>query len=342
MKIEDFLSMLNDFNKVWFEFPNVPDKSSGELPLFEKTSPYSKYSKAEYSNDSMDVYVGYLDMGVVHMEVDKDEHKKLGFDKHQATQFMNKKIFIEGAPIYDYLTMICHKDELYRIKEDELRYEIYMSSELIGDKFPDMCSVVIDLEKITFNHFNTGKPDYNKVAKLAVELSKLKANKKVHNWFIDLNGLVEKEDKYARLTEEYRQTGLLEVFKKNRINDYGYTPAPNYSKKIAPVIIKVSGMSNLPKIDDIIKRLDENKQQTTAGSIMLPAVETIRGLDDNKMADIVIALHEIEVDIDCVQKEMRDEIYNIILNDHLSSRGERTEKLELETGDFKVTLEMKK
>ena len=341
MKIEDFLSLLSGFNKVWFEFPDTQDKSSGELPLFEKTSPYSKYSKAEYSNDSMDVYVGYMDMGIVHMEVDQDEHKKLGFDKHQATQYMNKKIFIEGAPVYEHLAIICHKDELHKIKDDELCYEIYMSSESIDEKFPDMCSIVIDLEKITFNHFNTGKPDYNKVAKLAVELAKLKANKKVHNWFIELNGLVEKEDKYSGLNLKF-SSEQVEILKKNRINDYGYTPAPNYSKKIAPMAIKVSGMSNLPKVDDIIKRINENKQQTTAGSIMLPTVETIRGLDDNKIADIVIMLHELEVDIDFVQRDMRNEIYNIILNDHLKSKGERTEKLELESGDFKVTLEMKK
>lgn len=337
MKIEDFFDLLKSFDKLWFDFEDEP-YSSGELPLFEKTGIYSKFSKIDYSNDSVDVYVGYMDMGVVHMDVDNNEKKILGFDKYECTQFMNKKIFIEGKPIKEHMAIACHMDELHKIKNAD----IYISSKLIGETFPDIYRVVIDMEKVSFNHFDTGEPDYEEAARLVLEIGKMKANRKVMNWFIELHYLAaDEEDKYKRLSNKYPPEAV-EILKKNRINDYGFSPIPYYSKKKAPLSTKISGLSNLPKVDEVIKRIDENKQQTTAGSLMKPMVENFMKLDDNKKADILLMAAELENKINDTQEKLRKYVYNIILHNNLKSFGDDKITENVVIDDFEVKFEMKK
>jgi len=335
MKIEEFINFLNSFDKLFLDLPESVI-ATGELPCFERTSPFVKYSKSEFSNDSIDVYVGYIEMGIVYLKYDNGEKERFDFgDDYQCTQYMNKKIFIEGKPIMEHLGMACNSDELQKAMDSGL----FISNELIGDTFPDMHYVTIDLTKVTFNHYKTGEPDYDGIAKYSLEISKLKANLKVVKWYINAFKFGQEDDKYKRFVMEYTPEQI-DFLKKNRLNDFGFSGIPMHYKKLTPIDIKISGLSNLPKVDDIVKRIDENKQQTTAGNLMLPMVQSIRSLDDSKKADILITYSELTEEIAKKQTELRKLIYNVIINKKLRSRGDITEEKVVLVDDFEIKILM--
>jgi hypothetical protein len=331
MKIEEFIRLMDSFEKVFIEIPGEKIMT-GELPCFEITSPYSKYSKAEYSNDSMDVYVGHTQIGIVYLDMEDGDTEKIPFDKYESTMFSKKKIFKDGKPVTDNFWILCYKEELHKVKNTD----IYIADEPVGDSFVGVHSVHVDLSKVSFDHYKTGEPDYEKVAKLALDIAKLKANRKVINWYIDHTYPSDKDDKYGRLTNNYGEEAV-SILKRNRINDWGYSPAPYHTKKVAPVIIKISGMSNLPKIPDILDRIEKNKQQTTAGNIMLPTVKTIMGLED-KYDWLFTKLSVYDSDIVIKQNELRAAIYNIILNDGLKTGGPAEQTNKISVDDFDVTI----
>jgi len=335
MKIEEFVELLNSFDKLFIGMPE-PFNQTGELPCFERISPYVKYSKAEFSNDSIDMYVGYIENGKVHLNLEGNEEEILGMAEYQCTQYMNKKIFIEAKPISKELAMVCFTDELYKFKETD----IFITSKLIGETFPDAHRVIIDLTKVTFDHYNNGDPDYEKLAGYSYELTKMKANLKVVKWFVDKFGMEEVKDRYKRLSMDYSPEQL-EILKKNRINDYGFSPIPVYGKKLAPITIKIGGFSNLPKVDDVLKRIETNKQQTTAGKVMKPMVEKISGLDENKKADILITYNELAEKISNTQERIRKLTYNVILKEKLASKSEIVYKKDVLYDGNEISIEMK-
>lgn len=333
MHIEEFISILNNFSKVYFKFPENITKD-GELPRFEKLSPYSKYSKSEFSNESIDMYVGHIELGCVHLKLEEGEIDHVKVDRYEASQYMNKKLFIDANPVWKELTMACPEDELYKFSNTEL----FVSSSPIPE-WDGYVEVVINMSNITFGHYEVGEPDYKRTAELALELSKLKANKKVVDWFVSEYGLMPQSDNTLQLNHKH-SAKVYEILTRNRINDFGFSPLPYRIKKITPVQIKISGLSSLPKVTDIIKRIKEQKQQTTAGAIMKPMVDKISGLGDDKKADILILANEYEAMVKDCQNNLRCSIYNIILNNGLETKGENMASEEVMVGDFKITINM--
>ncbi len=102
----------------------------------------------------------------------------------------------------------------------------------------------------------------------------LKAENKVIKYFIDKN--TEKTKKSDELNEK------LEYLKFHNIVDGKYLPKGSSSGKHENIIdISIKGFSNLPSVNDVLKRMESGTTQTTSGELLKKYIEihTIRHID---------------------------------------------------------------
>jgi len=107
----------------------------------------------------------------------------------------------------------------------------------------------------------------------------LKAENKVIKYFIDKNS--QKIEKSTELNEK------LEYLKFYNIVDGRYLPKGSGSEKYENIInISIKGFSNLPSVNEVLKRKVENKAQTIAGELMKKYVDIYENYDVNKLIDL--------------------------------------------------------
>lgn len=111
-----------------------------------------------------------------------------------------------------------------------------------------------------------------KLANLEWQSLKLKANKKVYDYYSKLL--------YPKVSEGFVQ--LYGVEGEKYLKELGITESNGFSVSSSTVYdndcsleIKVSGYSALPKVDDVMKKLNENKSLKDSDKLLQPAIESV-------------------------------------------------------------------
>lgn len=252
------------------------------LPYFEPTEfvGYNiKHLEAQFGSNTPDVSFNLFVEGMVWLD-NFGEEKFKGCPSEFATRkFMLFRLFKDGQPCIPALYCNNITEEVENtFKQNGLTVVHHKNDEKYGAIFK------IGLNDITFASAMAlhSVSAYSYASHLLNE-ARLKAKQKVYNFFLKELGCTPNPQESIPLfsTADYDQD-MLELLERNHITPHkGFSPPFNYKSPKPAFEVKLSGLSNLPKVEEVVSRLKEGKKQTTAGVLMVDTVKECTAIIDS-------------------------------------------------------------
>lgn len=327
MDIKDFIKIIEENDVFIYPFAdNKPKFDRSIIPHFVPKIKEYKMGKFVYGSITPDVYTTlYIDGAVMLKHTDNRYD-----DVFTTGKFENFCLFKEGKPVLDKILVHANKETLLLMRN------LWCSANyvVIGNT---KC-YHIDLHEITFDSFMKKEYEAYALCDLILQEYKEKAINKVVKYYgfrFSLDSFVD-PDKSGNLKKIYDHE-FIKILNDNHITDNGYNQFFKSKSKFKEYEIKIKGLSNFPKVEDVIERIKNGKKQTTAGSLMFETTQLFEnGLIDNVLYDKMLVSNENNL------KVYADLIRNIKYGMYLEGKwfNEFTEKgdqeIQIDDWEFKI------
>lgn len=260
MNINEFVNIIETNNVLIFPFgAKKPNINRSVLPHFIPEPKGYKMGQIIYGSEFPDIYTTICLEGTVFL---KHSNKKYP-DTFKTNKFENYQLFAKGKPVEAYKPIYVSAENHVI---DYLRDQGVKVGG-IGRAAPDVYMVFLD--NITFNSYLQNRVyDFENICGLLQKEIKYKAAVKVYKWYLEKYSPPENKDNSKGLREKY-DPEFVKILNENGITDKGFNWFYKSKKKKPIYEIKMKGFSNLPKVEDVVDRIKEMKEQTTAGKIMM-------------------------------------------------------------------------
>ena len=308
MNIETFISLIKgDPDFLIFPYYGIDESTyykDHEKPCFV---PYSKrgYKLGEivYGNNKPDVSFHVRLEGKVLLKPNDR-----GLTEFETGRFLVFKMFEAGKPKKD--TLICGMSRSTATTLIAAGVKLDRVENLLNEE-----TYTVHLTCIKFEPPVTKKFNVDELLHYTIGDIKTKAQIKVINHFISELRPQGYAPSNSGLASKY-DDATLAILTDNSIEDKGFNPKGSYSNsKEKPLFeIKVGGLSNLPTVGDVLKRIDEKKEQTASGYLMVHTASAYRGEKNvDTLQDDV--LKKLEAISESYQNKIRDIKWSLYLTD---------------------------
>lgn len=320
MNIETFIAIIKgDTN--FLVYPYYGPRPAGDvmLPFFLADNKGYSLGEIQYGSNQPDISF--------HVRLDGDVllDSSLELKKISTSRFYLYKMFEAGKPKKNEL--ICSMSPITR--QNLIDGGVRINS--IDDSNFNTTIYEINLSDVKFDNYLSEKYSADTLCSKMITELKWKARMKVVNYFID-----QLSDDKAK-TERFSNTELLKKYdeatvamlNENFVDDSGYNPKYTHDSSKPLFEVKISGFSNLPKVEDIVKRIADGKKQTTAGEFMVEPVNDFIKLDKEELLKEKIKVEEL---LDGIQQKIRNIKYGIFLSNNwfeeFTEKGDNSLKID--------------
>ena len=281
MDIKNFIKIIEDNDVYIYPDANKSRIDRSVIPHFVPRLKEYKMGQIIYGSEYPDIYTTLYLEGTVMLK-----HTDNRFDDTFETgKFENFPLFKKGKPV-NINIYIKANDNVIQIFKDG---GICTWQKTENNIFP------LDLTAITFDSYKSGSYEAYVLCGLLHEEMMTKARLKVFKHYRDeLSPFI--QDKNKELREKY-DIDFIRILNENYITDKGYNQISKSKKKRPEYEIKIKGFAHLPKVDDVVERIKDEKPQTTAGKIMVQSIMTCENTDIGlKELDNLIQMNNNDLD----------------------------------------------
>lgn len=283
MDIKDFIKILEDNDIFIYPYADKkPKYDRSVIPHFVPRVKEYKMGQIIYGSTTPDIYTTLYIDGTVMLKHTDNRYD----DTFDTGKFENFCLFKYGKPALDRILVHADKEAMILLQDLWCAANYVM----VGN---NKC-YHLDLHKVTFDSYRGGEYKAYALCDLILQEFKEKAINKVLKYYefkFSLDKFVS-PDKSKNLKDKY-DNGFIKILNENYITDKGYNQFFKSKSKPKEYDIKVKGLSNLPKVEDITERIRNDKKQTTAGSLMVETVQMFENdVIDNDIYDKMLESNE--------------------------------------------------